>query len=85
MTKGPLDRDLELAAQRPQVPGNDAEYLYLPARGFLPARRVKKGRAIRIIDSLGQQCADTVLWDAENLDNVLNCCMTMMINGRWNG
>ena len=85
MTIGPLHRDLELAAQEPLAPGTAVETIYIPARGFLSARFIKKGLAIRIIDVLGKQCADTIISDADDFDNVLNCCMTMMINKKWSG
>ena len=85
MTNQNLQADRELAEEIPSVPGTLDEYVYVPARGFFSGRLVKKGQVIRIVDVLGKQCADTVLWDANNLDNVLNCCMTMMINSKWNG
>ena len=85
MTKAPLTRDQEFAARTPTVPGNCVEYIYIPARGFLAARLVKKGQAIRIISVQGTQCADMIIWDADSFDNVLNCCMTMMLNSKWNG
>ena len=85
MTNGPLQRDRELVDNRSTVPGNEIEYIYIPARGFLSGRLLKKGQAIRIVDVLGKQCADTIIWDANNFDNVLNCCMSMMINSKWTG
>ena len=85
MSNKNLQADLKLAAEIPAVPGELLEYVYVPARGFLSARLVRKGQVIRVVDVLGKQCADTVLWDAHDLDNVLNCCMSMMINGKWNG
>ena len=85
MAEQSLTRDQEYAAQKPEVPGNSAEYIYIPARGFMEARLVKKGQAIRIITLQGRQCGDMIMWDAENFDNVLNCCMSMLLNSRWNG
>jgi uncharacterized protein YcgI (DUF1989 family) len=85
MAKELLTRDQEFAAQKPAVPGNCVEYIYIPPRGFMAARLVKKGQAIRIISVLGAQCADMVMWDADNFDNVLNCCMSMLLNKKWNG
>ncbi len=84
MNKGPLSRDKELSQQKPSVPGKALEYIYLPARGFMAARLVKRDQVIRIIDLEGGQCADTIIWDANCLDNVLNCCMTMILNKKWN-
>jgi uncharacterized protein YcgI (DUF1989 family) len=85
MTNEILQGDRELADNIPSIPGTITEYVYVPARGFLCGRLLKKGQVIRIVDVLGKQCADTVIWDASNLDNVLNCCMSMMINGKWSG
>lgn len=85
MNKGPLQEDLRLAGQQPEVPGKVLDYSYVPARGFLAGRVVKKGQVIRIIDTLGKQAADLVIWDAADLDQALNCCMTMMLNKKWRG
>lgn len=83
MTRGPLAHDIELSQCRPVVPGEDVEYIYLPARGFMTGRLVKKGQIIRVIDLEGKQCFDCIIWDANNLDNVSNCMHTQMLNGKW--
>jgi uncharacterized protein YcgI (DUF1989 family) len=83
-TRGPLARDLELSKQRPPVPGKAIEYIYLPARGFMKGRLVKKGQVIRVIDLEGQQCFDCVIWDASNFENVLNCSMSKLLTGKFN-
>jgi uncharacterized protein YcgI (DUF1989 family) len=80
---GPLQRDLELMKQRPAVPGEAIEYVYIPARGFMPARVVKKRWVIRIIDLEGEQVPDVILWDTANLDNVLSCAYSRLANGKW--
>jgi len=83
LTRGPLAHDLELSQHRPAIPGEAVEYVYLPARGFMTGRLIQKGQVIRVIDLEGQQCFDCIIWDANNLDNVLNCTYTMMINRKW--
>lgn len=83
-TIGPLAMDLELSKSKPPVPGKAEEYIYIPARGFMKARLVKKGQVIRVITLKGGQCADTIIWDAKNLYNVMNCAMTMVLNKKWN-
>lgn len=80
---GPLEHDLELMKQRPPVPGEAIAYIYIPARGFMPARVIKKGQVIRIIDLEGQQVPDVILWDVNNLDNVLSCAYSRSANGKW--
>jgi uncharacterized protein YcgI (DUF1989 family) len=80
---GPLEHDLELMSQRPLVPGEAVEYIYIPARGFMTGRLVKKGQVLRIIDLEGQQVADTIIWDADNLDNVLSVGYTRHIHKKW--
>ena len=81
---GPLGRDLEYIKHQPEVPGKAVDFIYLPARGFMKARVVKKGYVMRLIDLEGKQCGDCIIWDANDFNNVLNCCMTMMVNKRWN-
>jgi uncharacterized protein YcgI (DUF1989 family) len=66
------------------VPGNVIESIFIPARGFMKGRLVAKGHVTRIVNTKGKQCADCIIWDAADLENVLNCCMTMMLNKRWN-
>ncbi len=80
---GPLEHDLELSQGRPSVPGEPVEYVYIPARGFMKGRTIKKGQVIRIIDLEGKQVPDCVIWDANNLYNVLSCINTVVSLGRW--
>jgi uncharacterized protein YcgI (DUF1989 family) len=82
--KSTLAMDLEFSKRRPPVPGEAVEYIYIPARGFMKGTLIKEGQVLRVITLKGKQCADTIIWDAENLDNVLNCAMTMVLNKRWN-
>jgi hypothetical protein len=79
-----LKTDILLAKSVPSVPGKIIESIYIPARGFMKARVIEKGHVTRIVNIKGKQCADCILWDAADLSNVLNCCMTMMLNRRWN-
>jgi len=83
MKRGPLAHDRELSKQRPPVPGIPDEYIYLPARGFMTGRVVKKGQVMRVIDLEGQQCFDCIMWDAHDLDNVSNCMHTQLLNKKW--
>lgn len=78
-----IEHDKVFALQRPPVPGQALEYVYIPAMGFMLGRVIKKGHVIRIIDLEGQQVADAIIWDARNLDNVLNCCWTQLLNKKW--
>jgi hypothetical protein len=80
---GPLEHDLELMKQKPSVPGEPIEYVYIPARGFMPGRVIKKGQVLRIIDLEGQQVADTIIWDANSFDNVLSVGYTRHVHKRW--
>jgi len=77
--KGPLEHDKELMKRKPSVPGKAVEYIYMPARGFMKGRLVKKGQVIRIIDLEGLQVPDTIIWDADNLYNVSSAFHTMLI------
>ncbi len=81
--RGQIVRDLKLTKIRPSIPGEAIEYIYLPARGFMRGRLIKKGQVIRVIDLEGQQVFDGIIWDANNLDNVLNVCMHWEILEKW--
>lgn len=81
--KGPLEHDKELLKLKPAVPGEVIEYVYIPARGYMTGRPIKKGQVIRIIDLEGQQVPDVCIWDRNDLGNVLNTTNTMAILGRW--
>jgi len=81
--KSVITRDLEYIRSRPNVPGEAVEYVYMPARGYMTGRLIKKGQVIRVIDLEGQQCFDAIIWDASNFENVLNCCWTIFLNRKW--
>ncbi|MBI4322217.1 MAG: DUF1989 domain-containing protein [Chloroflexi bacterium] len=83
MSKGPLEREQFYLAQKAQVPGQVVEEILVPARGYLPARVLKKGQVARIIDVEGQQVADVVLWDAHNLKDFSSCVNTQVIYRTW--
>lgn len=59
------------------------EEILIPARNFMPARILKKGDFMRIIDVEGQQVADVILCDADNPKNVLSCSYTTLLNRTW--
>lgn len=80
---GPQEHDIKLSSRRPKVPGKAQEYIYLPARGFMKARLVKKGQVLRVIDVEGKQVFDCIMWDADDLNNVMNCINTLVTVGRW--
>jgi len=79
-----LDNEKKISQRKPSVPGSAVENVYVPARGFLAGKLIKKRQVVRIIDLEGCQVADTIIWDANCFENVLNCCMTMMLNKKWN-
>lgn len=83
MKRGPLAHDIELSECRPPVPGEAMEYVYMPSRGFMTGRLIKKGQVLRVIDLEGEQCFDCIIWDAENLANPLNCMNTQLFNRKW--
>jgi len=82
--EGPLVKDWELSQQRPPVPGEPVEYIYMPARGYLSGRVLKKDQVIRVIDLEGLQCFDCIMWDANDCPyNAQNCMVTMLMNDKW--
>jgi uncharacterized protein YcgI (DUF1989 family) len=83
ISRGPLERDIEHLERRPAVPGKALEYIYMPSRGFMTGRLIKEGQIIRVIDLEGKQCFDCIIWDANDFDNVLNCCWTVFLNMKW--
>ncbi|MBI4318946.1 MAG: DUF1989 domain-containing protein [Chloroflexi bacterium] len=83
MSKGPLEREQFYLGQRVQVPSQVVEEVLIPARGYLPARVLKKGQVARVIDVEGQQVADVMLWDANNLKDCSSCVHTVVIQGTW--
>jgi len=61
------------------VPGTVLEDVLIPARGFLRARLLPAGRAIRIAEVEGQQVADIMLYDASNLRNCSSMSNSILI------
>jgi uncharacterized protein YcgI (DUF1989 family) len=49
----------------------------------MTGRLLKKGQVLRIIDLEGQQVPDTIIWDANNFDNVLSVGFTRLIHKKW--
>lgn len=79
-----LDHERALANESlASPPGTVLEDVLVPARGFLPARRLKAGNVMRIIDVEGQQVADLVFYDPANLKNVSSMTNTMLVNKTW--
>ncbi|MBI4322216.1 MAG: urea carboxylase-associated family protein [Chloroflexi bacterium] len=83
MSKGPLEREQYYLGQKFEVPGEVVEEILVPARGYLPARVLKQGQVARIIDVEGQQVADIILWDKENLQNFSSCVNTLVVYRTW--
>jgi uncharacterized protein YcgI (DUF1989 family) len=63
-----------------EVPGKVLVDVLVPARGFLPAPLMKKGQVMRIIDVEGQQVADLILYDPNNLKNPSSMNNTVLVN-----
>lgn len=82
--KAIIAHDQTYATQRPAVPGEPVEYVFIPAMGFMRGRRIRKGQVLRIIDLEGSQVPDLLLWDADDLTHVHNCSQTEYLNKRWN-
>src|SRR3990172_8313908 len=80
---GSLEHDLALMEKRPSVPGEALDYIYIPPRGFMAGRLINKGQVLRIIYLEGQQVADTIIWDANNFDNVLSVGYTRHLHKKW--
>ncbi len=79
-----IEHDRKYALYRPPVPGEAIDYFFIPAMGFMKGRVLNKGQVIRIIDLEDRQVADTIIWDANNLDNVQHCGSTKLLNKKWN-
>jgi uncharacterized protein YcgI (DUF1989 family) len=79
-----IEHDKKYATQRPPVPGDAIDYIFIPSMGFMRGRSVKKGQVLRVIDLEGQQVPDLLLWDEHDLDHVHNCSQTEYLNKRWN-
>lgn len=72
----------QLMGKKPSVPGKPFSYQFLPPRGYWGGL-VKKGQVIRVIDLEGNQCFDTIMYDAHDLYNRLNTCYSTVIEGKW--
>jgi uncharacterized protein YcgI (DUF1989 family) len=73
---------VRLMKDRPTVPGKALRYEFLPPRGYWGGL-LKKGQVIRVIDLEGNQCFDTIMYDAKSIYNRLNTCYTTIIEGKW--
>lgn len=79
-----LDYELKRASTQPgEIPGDVIEDVLIPARGYLPARLVTAGDVMRFIDIEGQQVADIILYDPNNLKNLSSMNNTTLINRTW--
>jgi len=76
------ERYRKLIKEKPSVPGKAVSYQFLPPRGNWGGL-VKKGEVIRVIDLEGNQCFDTILYDANDLYNRSNCIYTIGKEGKW--
>jgi hypothetical protein len=65
------------------VEGRVLHDVVLPARGFMRARVLEPGEVIRFIDIEGQQVADVLLYDVENLKNCLSMGNSMLRAKSW--
>lgn len=72
----------KLMKNKPPVPGEAVSYQFLPPRGYWGGL-VKKGQVIRVIDLEGNQCFDTIMYDAYDLYNRLNCIYSICKEGKW--
>ena len=59
------------------------EEILMPARGYMAARRLEPGQFLRIIDLEGSQVADVMMFHADNLQDVMSCINTKMLNRTW--
>lgn len=78
-----LEHEKALIAEEVQVRGTKIEEIYVPPGGHMKARTVAAGDVIRFIDPEGDQVPDVILWDAEDLGNMLSCANTRTILHRW--
>ncbi len=82
--KAIIEHDKNYSLQKPQVPGEAVDYIFIPAMGFMKGRVINKRQVLRIIDLEGRQVPDVLIWDANNLHNVHDCMYTEYLNKRWN-
>jgi len=66
-----------------QVPGTVLEDIFVPARGFMPAKKLATGQVMRFIDVEGQQVADVILYDPANLKNLSSMTNTVFVAKTW--
>ena len=78
-----LRHDQCLAKAPLSVPGDIIENVYIPARGFMKARKLEKGNILRIVDLEGHQVPDVIFFDADNLKDVSSCIHTCVVHQRW--
>ena len=67
----------------PMPSGQVHEDILVPARGFMRARKLAAGQSMRIVQVDGQQCADLILFDAEDLRHRCSMVPTILEAGRW--
>ncbi len=75
-------RYLKLMKDKPSVPGDVRSYQFLPPRGYWGGL-VEKGQVVRVIDLEGGQCFDTIIYDAHDLYNRVNCSHTIGKERKW--
>jgi len=79
-----LEREHHLAEQPvPQPPGEVLEDIFLPARGYMRARIIAAGDAIRFIDVEGQQVPDVIIYNPDNLKDLSSMTNTMLVAKSW--
>ena len=78
-----LHHDQRLAKAPVSVPGDIIENIYIPARGYMKARKLERGDILRIIDLEGHQVPDVILFDADHLRDVSSCVHTCVVHQRW--
>jgi uncharacterized protein YcgI (DUF1989 family) len=72
-----------LAAMALDVPGTIVDDVVIPARGYMRARTLRAGQALRIIDVEGQQVPDLMLYDPRNLKNCSSMSNTLLMARSW--
>jgi len=72
----------KLMKDKPSVPGRAVSYNFLPPRGYWGGL-VRKGQVIRVIDLEGNQCFDTIMYDAYDLYNRTNAIYSVCKEGHW--
>lgn len=67
----------------PMPSGQVHEDILVPARGFMRARRLLAGQSMRIVQVDGQQCADLIFFDANDLRHRCSMVPTILESDRW--